>query len=277
MFSSLSPRSTRGYLSGRATNSRRVRGAATAIEPPPGGDRRKIAAPSPLILTSLRFHLLPGPLRRRRHLLVALLAVELAVLAALVAAIPIITADDPGDGFAAYDTLLAEHDLPPGWIPVEAAAFPYMANSPLLTLLMEEETVAGAFSAYRDPNDSFAVATYVVFRPHDPLLLPADPDSGSLEKVTLLVIELERLARQRLDGALPNIYFAAADVPTAGALRGRSLTPPTGEGVQSDFVLFATGPVLAVVMVEHPDEEEPFRPVEELAQLVYSRIQEQLE
>jgi hypothetical protein len=90
-------------------------------------------------------------------------------------------------------------------------------------------------------------------------------------------MELERLARQRLDGTLPNIFFAATDVPAPGALRGRSLTPPTGEGVQSDFVLFTKGPVLALVVVEHPDAEEPFRPLHELAQLVYGRIQEQLD
>lgn len=228
------------------------------------------------MLTALRFRLLPEPLRRRRSLLAALLAVELLVLAALVAAI-LLRAGSEDDDFVARETLLAQRDLPPGWAPVAAADYPYMTNSPLLRLMLEEETVAGAFSAYRDPQDSSAVATYVVFRPHEPLLLPADVDSGSLAKVAPLVLELERLARQRLDGALPELFFATTDVPTPGALRGRSLAPPTGEGVQSDSILFTTGPVLALVVVEHPGGEEPFRPVQELAQLVYGRIQEQLD
>lgn len=228
------------------------------------------------MLISLRFHLLPEPLRRRPRLLVAILALELVLLAALVAAI-LMTARGADGDFVARDTLLAEHDLPPGWAPVAAAGYPYMPNSPLITLLMEEETVAGAFSAYRDPQDSSAVATYVVFRPDEPPLFPADRDSRSFKKLTPLVLELQRLARQRLDGAFPEVFFAATDAPAAGALRGRSLAPPTGEGVQSDFVLFSTGPVLALVMVEHPDGEEPFQPVEELARLVYGRIQEQLD
>lgn len=228
------------------------------------------------MLTALRFRLLSEPLRRRRSLLAALLAVELVVLAALVAAI-LLRAGSEDDDFVARETLLAERDLPPGWAAVAAADYPYMTNSPLLHLMLEEETVAGAFSAYRDPQDSSAVATYVVFRPHEPLLLPADVDSGSLAKVAPLVLELERLARQRLDGALPELFFAVIDVPVPGALRGRSLAPPTGEGVESDFVLFTTGPVLALVVVEHPGGEEPFRPVQELAQLVYGRIQEQLD
>ena len=45
---------------------------------------------------------------------------------------------------------------------------------------------------------------------------------------------------------------------------------------RTKWVFFTEGPVLALVVVEHPDDEEPFRPVEELAQLIYGRIQEQL-
>jgi hypothetical protein len=88
---------------------------------------------------------------------------------------------------------------------------------------------------------------------------------------------MERLARQRLGGALPELFFAGTDVPVPGGLRGRSLAPPYGEGVQSESILFTTGPVMALVVVEHPRDQEPFRPVEELAQVVYSRIQEQLD
>lgn len=232
--------------------------------------------PLPKMLTLARFHLLPAPLRRRPRLLAAILALELLLLAGLMTAVAMV-AGGGDDDFIALDTLLGERDLPEGWAPVTATAYPYMTNSPLLTLLMEEETVAGAFSAYHDPQDSSAVATYVVFRPHEPLLLETDPNSGSVKKMMPLVIELERLARKRLGGPLPNVFFAATDVPTPGALRGRSLSPPRGEGIQSDSILFSTGPVLALVMIEHPTGEEPFRPVQELAQLVYGRIQQELD
>jgi hypothetical protein len=209
-------------------------------------------------------------------LLVALAAVELAMLIALVATL-LLAAGGDTDDFVARETLLAERDLPQGWAPVEAAVYPYMTNSPLLTLLLEEETVAGAFSAYRDPQDSSAVATYVVFRPGEPPLLPADGDFQRLGEMAPLVLELERLARQRLEGDLPDLFLAFTDVPTPGALRGRSLAPPRGEGIQSDSILFTTGPVLALVVVEHPGGQEPFRPVEELAQLVHGRVLEQLD
>jgi hypothetical protein len=238
--------------------------------------KRNVAVPSPAMSTAFRFDLPPRRLGPRRHLLACLLALELAALVGLLAAI-LTTVGSEDDDFVARETVLDQRDLPTGWVPVEAAYYPYMTSSPLLTLLLEDETVAGAFSAYRDPQDSSAVATYVVFRPHEPLLLPAGPDSGTLKRVAPLVMELERLARQRLDGALPEVFFAATDTPAAGALRGRTLAPPTGEGVQSDFVLFTAGPVLALVVVEHPDGEEPFQPVEELAQLVYGRIQRQLD
>jgi hypothetical protein len=193
------------------------------------------------------------------------------------AATALVKARGNGDEFVARETLLAQSDLPSGWVPVEAAAYPYMTNSPLIRLLLEEETVAGAFSAYRDPEDSSTVATYVVFRPNKPLSLHEGDDDRTLETMTPLVMELERLARQRLGGALPELFFATTDVPVPGSLRGRSLAPPTGEGVQSDSILFATGPVMALVVVENPRDTEPFRPVEELAQTVYSRVLEQLD
>ena len=227
------------------------------------------------LLPALRFRRLPGLPGGRRRLLLALLAIELALFVSLVTTV-LVRARAGGDEFVARETLLAEGDLPSGWVPVEAAAYPYMTNSPLLRLMLENETVAGAFSAYRDPEDSSAVATYVVFRPNEPLSLQVGDDDRTLETMTPLVVELERLARQRLGRASPELFFAATDVPIPGSLRGRSLAPPTGEGVQSDSVLFATGPVLALVVVEHPRGEEAFRPVEELAQLVYSRVLEQL-
>jgi hypothetical protein len=235
----------------------------------------KSAVLSRKLLPELRPIWSPTLPRGRRRLLLALLAVELIILVGLAAAI-LATVGSEDNDFVARETLLAEGDLPPGWVPVEAAAYPYMTNSPLLRLLLEEATVAGAFSAYRDAEDSSAVATYVVFRPGEPLVLHSDGDDASLRAVAPLVVELERLARQRLGGALPEVFFAATDVPAPGALRGRSLAPPAGEGVQSESILFTTGPVLALVVVEHRRDEEPFRPVEDLARLVYGRIQEQL-
>jgi hypothetical protein len=215
-------------------------------------------------------------LRGRRGLLLALVVVELGLLVGLLGVLAARAGGEDGE-FAAIDTLLAEGDLPAGWLPIQAAAYPYMTDSPLVGLLMEEETVAGAFSAYRDPEDSVAVATYVIFRPDAPLALQAEGDQRTLQTFTPLVAEMERLARQRLGGALPELFFAGTDVPVPGALRGRSLAPPYGEGVQSESILFTTGPVMALVVVEHPRDQEPFRPVEELAQVVYSRIQEQLD
>ncbi len=223
-----------------------------------------------------RFRRPLGSVRGRRALLVSLLALEIVILSGWAISV-LVKVGGEDEEFVARETLLFEDDLPPGWVPVEAAAYPYMTNSPLIRLLLEEETVAGAFSAYRDPANTSAVATYVVFRPEAPLALQTGEDGRTLGEVAPLVIEMERLARQRLDGGIPEVFFAATDVPIAGALRGRSLAPPEGEGIQSESILFSTGPVLALVMVEHPRGEEPFRPVEELAQIVHRRIQEQLD
>ena len=206
----------------------------------------------------------------------ALLGVELLVVAGLVTAM-VLRAVGESDEFVARETLVAQQDLPAGWVPVEAAAYPYMVNSPLLRLMLEEETVAGAFSAYRNPEDSSAVASYVVFRPNAPPALQSTGDDRPLQTLAPLVAELERLARRRLDGGSPELVFTASDVPVAGSVRGRTLAPPIGDGVQSDFVLFTTGPVLALVVVEHPRSEQAFRPVEGLARLVHGRIQEQLD
>ena len=208
--------------------------------------------------------------------MLALLTIELALLVSL-GLTALVKAKAGAHEFTARDTVLAAGDLPSGWVPVEAVAYPYMTNSPLLRLMLENETVAGAFSAYRDPQDSSTVATYVVFRPDKPPTLHTGDDNRTLETVTPLVLELERLARQRLDGGLPELFFAATDVPVPDSLRGRSLAPPTGEGVQSDSILFVQGPVLALVVMEHPRGEEPFQPIEELAQIVYGRVLQQLD
>ena len=236
----------------------------------------KVAVLSRKLMPALRFRRLPGLPGGRRRLLLALLAIEMALLVSLLATV-LVRARVGGGEFVARETLLAEGDMPSGWVPVQAAAYPYMTNSPLIRLMLEKETVAGAFAAYRDSEDSSTVATYVVFRPDEPLALQTGDDNRTLATMAPLVVELERLARQRVGDTIPELFFAATDVPLPGSLRGRSLAPPTGEGVQSDSILFATGPVLALVMVEHPRDEEPFRPVEELAQIVYSRVLEQLD
>ncbi len=44
----------------------------------------------------------------------------------------------------------------------------------------------------------------------------------------------------------------------------------------ADFILFTTGPVLALIMIEHPRGQEPFRPVEELARIIHGRLLDEL-
>lgn len=216
----------------------------------------------------------PRRLGARGSLLAGLVVLESFLLLALIAFV--LLSARGSDEFHAREALLAEPDLPPGWVPVSADTYPFMENSPVIRLLLEDETVAGAFSAYRDPTDSSAVATYVVFRPDDPLTLESEPRGEDLTRLALLVSEMERLGRERLGGALPEVAFAVSDVPVSGSLRGRSLAPATEEGVQSDFVLFTAGPAMALVMLEHPRGQEPFRSVEELASLVHVRILDEL-
>lgn len=217
---------------------------------------------------------LPSRPGDRVRIFAALLAFELLALLALVAFL--IVTSQGSDEFLARRTLLAEPDLPAGWVPVPADTYPFMEDSPVVRLLLEDETVAGAFAAYRDATDSSAVATYVVYRPNEPLTLTGDPTGDDLTSFSLLVTDMERLARQRLSNALPEVSFAVTDVPVPGALRGRSLAPPTGAGVQSDFILFTAGPALVLIVEEHPRGEEPFQPIEELARTVHSRLLEEL-
>lgn len=227
---------------------------------------------SPLSAPALRWF--PGSLSVRWRLLVGLVVFEFFALLALIAFL--LVAARESDEFVARRALLAEPDLPSGWVPVAAESYPFMKDSPLIRLLQEEETVAGAFSAYRDPTDSSSIATYLVFRPDQPLTLAEQPREADLTRFALLVTDMERLARQRLHGAVPEVSFAVTDVPVPGALRGRSLAPVAQDAVQSDFILFTTGPVLALVVVEHPRGQESFRPVEELAHIVHSRILDEL-
>jgi hypothetical protein len=230
--------------------------------------------PLPSTLSALIPRWSPRRLGARGSLLAGLVVFEFFALLAVIAFLLVSAGES--DDFRARGALLAERDLPPGWVPVSADTYPFVENSPVIRLLLEEETVAGAFSAYRDPTDSSAVATYVVFRPDDPLALEGEPRAEELTRFALLVSEMERLARQQLHGALPEVSFAVSEVPVPGALRGRSLAPAVGDGVQSDFILFTTGPVLALVVVEQPRGQEPFQPVDELARIVYGRILDEL-
>ena len=216
----------------------------------------------------------PGRPGGRGLLLAGFVAFEFFALLGLIAFL--LVAARESDEFLARRVLLAEPDLPPGWAAVPAGTYPFMNDSPVIRLLQEEETVAGAFSAYRDPTGSSAVATFVVFRPDDPLTLAEQPGGDDLTRFALLVTDMEPLARQQLHGALPEVAFAIADVPVPGALRGLSLAPVAEDGIQSDFILFTEGPVLALIVVEHPRGQEPFRPVEELARIVHNRLLEEL-
>jgi hypothetical protein len=227
---------------------------------------------SPLSAPVLRWF--PGSVSARWRLLIGLVAFEFFALLALIAFL--LVAARGSDEFQARRALLAEPDLPSGWVPVAADTYPFMTDSPLIRLLLDDETVAGAFSAYRDPTDSYAIATYLIFRPDQPLTLAEEPRGADLTQFALLVTDMERLARQRLHGVLPEVSFAVSEVPVPGALRGRSLAPVAEDGVQADYVVFTTGPVLALIVVEHPRGQEPFRSVEELAQIVHDRILDEL-
>jgi hypothetical protein len=95
--------------------------------------------------------------------------------------------------------------------------------------------------------------------------------------IAQLLLQQEALLGPEVIAGDPGTYFALSDDPVPGGLRSRlSRIMEGGERLFSDSVAFPSGRLLVVVTVWYPEQDGPFRAVEDLAADVAERMEEYL-
>lgn len=175
------------------------------------------------------------------------------------------------------DVAISSRDVPADWIPADFReaegrglwdTLPELltANSDARLLLRAFETESGLHGA----------AT-ILIQTEEPAALPQSTQSdGALTPLTRLLARQDALLGPRVRGGDPGTYFAASDLPVPGSLRSRLVRLLDDGYLYSDSLIFSVDPVLAVVTVWYPEQDGPFREVEEIAGDVEQRLRSYL-
>ena len=209
------------------------------------------------------------PARVRCNLRGLLALPALLVLLALLAA-----GCGAGDAVEFRDVALSSRDVPPDWVAADVGE----AEARVLWDVLPEVLTSNAEArllvrALQADGGRHGVAT-ILIQTEEPDALPrlAQGDEA-LARLARLLERQDALLGPAVLGGDPGTYFASSDIPLPGSVRSR-LVRLLDEGyLFSDSMIFSAGPVLAVVTVWYPEDDEPVRRVEELAGEVERRLQ----
>ena len=172
------------------------------------------------------------------------------------------------------DIGLSTRDVPAGWLPADFAETEGRTLWDVLPDLLTSDSDAQLFiRAFQDETGLHGAAT-ILIQTEEPAALPETTESERvLGPLARLLTQQDALLISEVLGGDPGTYFATTDAPLEGSLRSR-LVRLLGDGyLYSDSITFSVGPVLAVVTVWYPEQDGPFREVEELVDVVNERLQ----
>lgn len=170
---------------------------------------------------------------------------------------------------------LSDGDVPSDW---QAADIDEVSGRPLWDvmpdLLTVDSEVQLLIRAYEDEDGLHGTAT-ILIQAEVPGALPQTKNEESvLGPLANLVMEQDALLVSEVTAGDPGAYFAASEFPLPDSVRSRLVRLIDDGYLYSDSVIFSVGPVLAVVTVWYPEEDGPFRDLEELADLVEQRMRD---
>ena len=202
---------------------------------------------------------------------------RIPLLATIVAFLTLAAACGGGGGGAAgLEGVLTASDVPSGWAPADFDEAQGRALWDALPALLASNAEARLLlQAFEDESGTSGAAVIFVEADETAAIPATTGDQRVTAPLARLLTEQEALLGPDVRGGDPGAYFTANDVPP-GSLRSRLVRLLDDDYLYSDSIVFSSGPVLAVVTVWYPEDDGPFRDVEELAADVESRLREYL-
>ncbi len=180
-----------------------------------------------------------------------------------------------GGGIADLDDVaISSRDVPTDWVPADFDEEEGRGLFDLLPQLLVANSDARLFlQALGDDAGRHGVAT-ILIQTSDPAALPQSTESERLlEPLARLLLRQDALLGPDVRGGDPGTYVAVSDVPVPDSLRSRLVRLLDDQRLFSDGAIFTVGPVLALVTIWYPEQEGPFRELDDLASEVARRLQ----
>ena len=179
-----------------------------------------------------------------------------------------------GQDASLLDVALSSGDVPADWVSADFGQEEGRDLWEILPELLTADSEAHLFiRAFQEEDGRHGVATILIETEEAAALPQIGEDERALGPLARLLEQQDVLLSPIVLGGDPGTYFAAIDAPVPGSLRSR-LVRLLDEGLLfSDSVIFSSGTVLAVVTVWYPEEDDPLRDVDDLADEVEARLQ----
>jgi hypothetical protein len=172
------------------------------------------------------------------------------------------------------DAAITSRDVPADWGLADFGDAEAQRLWAVLPELLASDSETRLFvRALQGENGLHGTAT-ILIETGDPAALPKSTDGErALGPLSRLLAEQDAFLNPDIRGGDPGAYFAVSDVPLPGSLHSRLVRLLDDGYLFSDSTIFSVGPVLAVVTVWYPEQDGPFRQVDELASDVADRLQ----
>jgi hypothetical protein len=177
---------------------------------------------------------------------------------------------------AGLEDVLTANDVPDGWAPADFDEAQGRALWDALPALLTSNAEARLLLQAFEDGSGTSGAAVIFVEAEEAAAIPATTgDQRVTAPLARLLTEQEALLGPDVRGGDPGAYFTVNDVPP-GSLRSRLVRLLDEDYLFSDSIVFSSGPVLAVVTVWYPEDEGPFRDIEDLAAEVESRLRDYL-
>ncbi len=183
-----------------------------------------------------------------------------------------------GSSLDLEDVALSSRDVPSDWVPADLSEEGLSALWDLLPDLLASNADARlVVTGLQDESGLHGVATILIQTDKVAAIPQEIRDEGKLAVLSRLLAEQDALLGPPVLAGDPGAYFSGSDVPIPGSVRSRLVRLVDSGYLFSDSVIFAEGPVLVVVTVWYPEEDDPLQEVNVLAGEVEQRLRIYLE
>jgi hypothetical protein len=196
----------------------------------------------------------------------------------LAAALALLAASCGGGSAPSLDEVaLNDSDVPGDWAPSDFDQERGQALWDVLPELLVANSEARLLLRAYDDDTGESGAAVIVIETEAAGALPKEISGQQVVgPITQLLLQQEALLGPEVIAGDPGTYFALSDEPVPGGLRSRLSRLIDDGRLFSDSLAFPSGRLMVVVTVWYPEEQGPFREVEDLAADVADRLQEYL-
>ncbi|MEX1254332.1 MAG: hypothetical protein WEE64_08315 [Dehalococcoidia bacterium] len=197
------------------------------------------------------------------------------LVAALLAFVAVAVSCGGGSAPTLDEVALNDGDVPGDWAPSDFDQERGQALWDVLPELLSANSEARLLlRAYEDDTGNEGAAVIVIEAEAAGAIPQEIAGQRVVEPLTQLLLQQEALLGPEVLGGDPGTYFALSDDPVPGSLRSRLARLIEDDRLFSDSLVFPSGRLMVVVTVWYPEQQGPFREVEDLAADVERRLGE---